>query len=363
VLCILVVPGSESEKGPLTGTIAVSCFGRVCAFLLQNVLVDEMKKDNMKLAFVTQHFNAESPFIDKRVMDVDVQRALSWAAGKEPQEIMRYREGVVSTLEAISKQQWLSGECDAWLDDCEHGARDVVKGVNGPMLTDLAKAAAYNDLEAIDAFKTGASFYGVLDVCSIGEQIEYIIPEPMDELYWDCERSNHELLEQLKTSEHADELLELTRADAKLGRMTMPVPIEEIELDKIRLCPRFAVVQGEQDDGKPKIRPVDHFSWSAPAKGKRKRIGKKAMKSESVNGHTAIPEKIKYDHIDDFLFVIQAFLQLGAVSIASSAGRWLVSYHSCVFFCDRYCLEYGRLISRQPSDEFQLRRPTRGQRP
>jgi len=241
VLCILVVPGSESEKGPLTGTIAVSCFGRVCAFLLQNVLVDEMKKDNMKLAFVTQHFNAESPFIDKRVMDVDVQRALSWAAGKEPQEIMRYREGVVSTLEAISKQQWLSGECDAWLDDCEHGARDVVKGVNGPMLTDLAKAAAYNDLEAIDAFKTGASFYGVLDVCSIGEQIEYIIPEPMDELYWDCERSNHELLEQLKTSEHADELLELTRADAKLGRMTMPVPIEEIELDKIRLCRRFAV--------------------------------------------------------------------------------------------------------------------------
>ena len=95
----------------------------------------------------------------------------------------------------------------------------------------------------------------------------------------------------------------------------MPVPIDEVELDKVRLCPRFAVVQGEKEDGTAKIRPVDHFSWSAPATGKRKRMGKRAMKAESVNGHTAIPEKIKYDHIDDFLFVIESSLQNGKVSI------------------------------------------------
>ena len=270
----------------------------------------------MKLAFVSQHLNAESPFNDQRVMNDDVQRALSWAAGKQPHEIMRYREGILSTLETTSKQQWLSGECDAWLDLCEHGSRDVVKGVNGPMLTDLAKATAYDDMESINVFRAGASFYGMLDECSLGEQIDHISPAPMEELFADCERSNRELLQQLKVGENADELLELTREDAALGRMSNPVQVEEIDLSKVRLCPRFAVVQGEHEDGRPKIRPVDHFSWSAPLGGKRKRLGKKAMKAESVNGHTAIPEKLHYDHIDDFIFVIQAFLQFGKVCTA-----------------------------------------------
>ena len=274
----------------------------------------------MKIAFVTEHLRKESPFAEKKVMDVDIQRALSWAADRKPQDIMRYREDVITSLEAVNKQQWQTGECDAWLDGCEHGAREVVRGVNGPMLSDLAKAAAYDDLEAINVFRTGASFYGVLDVCSIGEQVEHLEPEPMDELYLDCERSNHELLQQLKVGEHGDELLELTRADAALGRMSNPAPVEEFDLSELRLCPRFAVVQGEHEDGRPKIRPVDHFSWSAPARGKRKRLGKKAMKAESVNGHTAIPEKIHYDHIDDFLFVIQALLQLGKVCIVRHTG-------------------------------------------
>ena len=130
----------------------------------------------------------------------------------------------------------------------------------------------------------------------------------MDELRKDCARSNALLLEQLHESEFAAELLELTRADAALGRMSMPVPVEDVDLSSIRLAPRFAVVQGEHEDGRPKVRPVDHFSWSAPPEGTTKREGKRKMKQNSVNGRTKMPEKITYDHVDDLIAMAESLL-------------------------------------------------------
>ena len=51
-----------------------------------------------------------------------------------------------------------------------------------------------------------------------------------------------------------------------------------------------------REDGKMKIRPVDHFSWSNVASRSRKRI-----KLNSVNGMTEVPEAIKHDHLDDLV--------------------------------------------------------------
>ena len=51
-----------------------------------------------------------------------------------------------------------------------------------------------------------------------------------------------------------------------------------------------------REDGKMKIRPVDHFSWSNVATRSRKRI-----KLNSVNGMTEVPEAIKHDHLDDLV--------------------------------------------------------------
>ena len=47
-------------------------------------------------------------------------------------------------------------------------------------------------------------------------------------------------------------------------------------------------------DGTIKVRPVDHFSWSAGQK-----LSKKKRKLESINGHTQLQEKITHDHLDD----------------------------------------------------------------
>ena len=49
-------------------------------------------------------------------------------------------------------------------------------------------------------------------------------------------------------------------------------------------------------DGSIKVRPVDHFSWSAG-----ERWCKRRRKESSVNGHTEVPEKITHDHLDDLV--------------------------------------------------------------
>lgn len=110
---------------------------------------------------------------------------------------------------------------------------------------------------------------------------------------------------------HSSELHALTLKDAALGRMTTPVPACEVDLSKVRLVPRFAIHQGTRKDGTPKIRPVDHMSWShAPVKG-RKRT-RAMMKETSINGHYEMPGAVKHDHLDDLLATMRMHVDLMA---------------------------------------------------
>ena len=163
----------------------------------------------------------------------------------------------------------------------------------------LARRTRFDDIKATERFRSGVPFFGLMEKCNLGQEVQHNSPPSVDELRVDCSRSNTLLLEQLKENEHSSELLELTRADAAVGRMSMPTPIENVDLGLMRLCPRFPVIQGEREDGRPKVRPVDHFSWSAPPVGAEKREGKKQMRCNSINGRTVMPEKMKYDHIDE----------------------------------------------------------------
>ncbi len=119
------------------------------------------------------------------------------------------------------------------------------------------------------------------------------------------------LLPELKEDPHAAELLQLARVDAALGRMSEPVPAAALDLEAVRLNPRFAVVQGFRDDGAEKVRAIDNLSWSAPDESlpKRRRT-KKVMKSASVNGHVVMAEKIRHNHLDDLFRAMRLFIAL-----------------------------------------------------
>ena len=71
--------------------------------------------------------------------------------------------------------------------------------------------------------------------------------------------------------------------------MSTPVAIESCSPHGVLLAPRFSAVQ-TREDGTLKVRPIDNFSWSTHRK--------KEKKAFSVNGHTAVGERLHHDSLD-----------------------------------------------------------------
>ncbi len=58
-------------------------------------------------------------------------------------------------------------------------------------------------------------------------------------------------------------IMEATRDDAKMGRMSWPRPlVQDGEQHSRLLSPRFGVEQGVREDGSKKVRPIDDYSAS-----------------------------------------------------------------------------------------------------
>ena len=103
---------------------------------------------------------------------------------------------------------------------------------------------------------------GWLESSGNGKQVEAELSGSVRSLWYSAEASNRELLSSLRLDEHADELLNITRKDAELGRISQPVPMDEFDLSATLLHPRFSAAR-EKEDGSIKVRAVDHLSWSA----------------------------------------------------------------------------------------------------
>ena len=153
----------------------------------------------------------------------------------------------------------------------------------------------------------GAPFVGELPRSGIG--VPSLASESLCvvELRKRSKQSNAALLQSLAEDKRSHELHAAVLEDARLGRMTHPEKLEDVNLDDIRLvvswsgarglclghfcsrlAPRFAVEQ-MRTDGSVKIRPIDHFSWSElSARPKGQRVSSKAAKSMSVNGAACI---------------------------------------------------------------------------
>ena len=119
-------------------------------------------KDDQKIRFMMEHFQKDSPFDVKKELDGDVQSALHWIGQRSAEQVRTERERIISDIERQGARMWADGACDAWLNKCSHGAREVVKGVNGPMFHKLAQSVAFDDMQAIQAFREGTAFCAVL---------------------------------------------------------------------------------------------------------------------------------------------------------------------------------------------------------
>ena len=157
---------------------------------------------------------------------------------------------------------------------------------------------------------SGAELLGVLHRSGIGTAVSDIDPSSYEALWESMALSNHALFDELREDAHAQDLLSMTKEDARLGRMSWPVPVSDASQVDFLLNPRFAVEQ-PKPDGSVKLRAVDNFSWAAKWKvgdgACAARPSKKRLKVESVNGHTFPQEKLKHETLDELVVAMKQF--------------------------------------------------------
>jgi hypothetical protein len=178
--------------------------------------------------------------------------------------------------------RWLNAAADKHV-------QDISNGTNCPLFRDLLCITGYHNPDCVEVFRKGANMYNLLEYSGLGEHVDAQCIASAEDLLASCFVHNTELLSQLSEDKHSLDLLRITRDDALLGRMSEPKLIEEVDLNKVLLHPRFASVR-HKADGEIKIRAVDHFSWS-PHDGPLR-------KQHSINGHAVANVKLKYSTLD-----------------------------------------------------------------
>ena len=244
----------------------------------------------------------------KVVISEDRVAALEWQATKSAADVIAARENVMCEIERKGKEFWSNGSAQNWLDSAEPTVRKVVESVNGPLLMYLGEKAMHADLECIELLRRGAPLYGQLETCGNGPVKDSIAIGEIDELKANCSESNVQLIKKLRNDPWEQELHNLALEDAKLGRMTWPEPVSEEQIRSVRLNQRFGVEQGLKPNGDVKVRAVDNMSWGYSSEVSRP----KKRPRQSVNGCSAIPEKIMHHHVDDLAVAIKLFIQLMA---------------------------------------------------
>ena len=246
----------------------------------------------------------------KAAIPKDVLEALKWQAQRTPERVIQEREEFLQKLEAAGDEMWKKGLCQQWFQGADPQVAKVASTINGVLMSDLCKAVLYEDTSCADLFREGALLYGTLPQAGLGKPKAASITGSIDCLRNDCSRSNEMLLASMVEDPFAEELHKITVEDARLGRMSCPVPVADRDLSEVRLCPRFGVEQGMRDDGSVKLRAVDHMSWCIAPEGNKQYMSRKRQKECSINGCTAMPEEIHHDHIDLLAACMKQFKDL-----------------------------------------------------
>ena len=130
----------------------------------------------------------------------------------------------------------------------------------------LCQMCNYEDSACVESFRSGAPIIGVLPQTGlltqlvvthvfVGDFCFFLLPglyetrqseEQLSASEFEKQRvlSNRKVLKGLKQDVFADQLLEMTLADAKLKRMSQPRVVSEKDIMQFTLSPRFCVQQG-----------------------------------------------------------------------------------------------------------------------
>ena len=119
---------------------------------------------------------------------------------------------------------------------------------NGPLLEFLAESINYHDKACVQMLREGGDLVGVLPRAGNGTPIE---PKDIDTsiLLENRAEKNDKMMHALRLDVHANELIEITKKDAALHRMSAPRRFDPYgdegpDTANVTFSPRFAVIQG-----------------------------------------------------------------------------------------------------------------------
>ena len=147
-------------------------------------------------------------------------------------------------LEKRADEFWSTGRVAEWHEGSDPRVRGVAGAVNGPLLEVLAAEAKHCDPGCVQLFRTGAPILGTLDCSGVGVATPCVEPVCLDEMAANCTAHNEELLRRLHEDPLEAEQLQCIMDDVFYARMSMPVPVGQIDAERVRMHPRFAVDQG-----------------------------------------------------------------------------------------------------------------------
>ena len=179
--------------------------------------------------------------------------------------------------------------------------------MNVPLLEWLVERHGHDDKDVAKLFKEGAPLVGELRF-SGGDGNDAVAVDATERLIKGRSSWNASLQKNLKhsdlgtggRSQTAQALLDLTRMDAALGRMTNP-KICDGDDEGCLFSKRFCLEQGTRPDGTAKLRPCDDAtaSW--------------------VNGYAQLLEKLRLENLSDLhqlaLLVHREFLKAGICAV------------------------------------------------
>ena len=283
------IPQEEADGRP-EGEIGVATL---------EATVVENKEHARMLSFTEEKVaQDDDDWLPEHTLDEQVLRSIRWMQELSVQQIIARREKAIRSIEKRAKKLIRKGKVERWLSQAETQAAVVSAGVNGPLLYELGMCSSFVHTERdVEAFRSGAPILGGIPAAASAVSHEHPPAGDPALLASQCYTLNQELLASLRADPHADFLMTQTRADAELGRMSEPVPVDQLDLHQILLSRRFSCEQGVKENGEPKCRAVDDLS---------------------ANGcnHCAQPEgKTKVDSID--------LLVRMAVCLSGGGGRQL----------------------------------------
>ena len=221
-------------------------------------------------------------------------------ASRSPQQIVQERESILCSLEARAEELINNGACSTWLNEADPDIKIISYSLNGPLLEELASATHYHVFECINIFRLVARVLGLLSVSGNGKLIDTSPYDLIQALRASTLERNLALLGALKKDTYAAQLLELSKADARLYRMTPPRQLHRMgghwNLAECIIAARFGLQRGLNADGSPKVKAVDNETEAG------------------VNPCCGVSKKLSMDGIDALVKLLGRFqLAFGAL--------------------------------------------------